>query len=200
MLRLLTGRNRALGPALLREVGDALKTEGDALYVVVPKQLTLQTERTLLRDLNQRGSFQIQVLSPERLCARIFDAAGQPEGVRVDDRGRVMLVRAAVRAAGENLTLYRGAERRRGFPERCAAQLERIRQAGVTADTLRACAADLSGMDVGVSDAGGFYPEGFLRGGLAIRSGVLEGARQLQQLRVCHIVEIMTAVPLHGAV
>ena len=142
MLRVYTGRGRLMQAALselLRR--DDARTQ----LVVVPKQLTLQTERTLLRDLNQRGSFQIQVLSPERLCARIFDAAGQPEGVRVDDRGRVMLVRAAVRAAGENLTLYRGAERRRGFPERCAAQLERIRQAGVTADTLRACAADLSG-------------------------------------------------------
>ena len=142
MLRVYTGRGRLMQAALSELLRRA---NARTQLVVVPKQLTLQTERTLLRDLNQRGSFQIQVLSPERLCARIFDAAGQPEGVRVDDRGRVMLVRAAVRAAGENLTLYRGAERRRGFPERCAAQLERIRQAGVTADTLRACAADLSG-------------------------------------------------------
>ena len=142
MLRVYTGRGRLMQAALSELLRRA---DARTQLVVVPKQLTLQTERTLLRDLNQRGSFQIQVLSPERLCARIFDAAGQPEGVRVDDRGRVMLVRAAVRAAGENLTLYQGAERRRGFPERCAAQLERIRQAGVTADTLRACAADLSG-------------------------------------------------------
>ena len=142
MLRVYTGRGRLMQAALSELLRRA---DARTQLVVVPKQLTLQTERTLLRDLNQRGSFQIQVLSPERLCARIFDAAGQPEGVRVDDRGRVMLVRAAVRAAGENLTLYRGAERRRGFPERCAAQLERIRQAGVTADTLRACAADFSG-------------------------------------------------------
>lgn len=142
MLRVYTGRGRLMQAALSELLRRA---DARTQLVVVPKQLTLQTERTLLRDLNQRGSFQIQVLSPERLCARIFDAAGQPEGVRVDDRGRVMLVRAAVRAAGENLTLYRGAERRRGFLERCAAQLERIRQAGVTADTLRACAADLSG-------------------------------------------------------
>lgn len=142
MLRVYTGRGRLMQAALSELLRRA---DARTQLVVVPKQLTLQTERTLLRDLNQRGSLQIQVLSPERLCARIFDAAGQPEGVRVDDRGRVMLVRAAVRAAGENLTLYRGAERRRGFPERCAAQLERIRQAGVTADTLRACAADLSG-------------------------------------------------------
>ena len=142
MLRVYTGCGRLMQAALSELLRRA---DARTQLVVVPKQLTLQTERTLLRDLNQRGSFQIQVLSPERLCARIFDAAGQPEGVRVDDRGRVMLVRAAVRAAGENVTHSRGAERRRGFPERCAAQRERIRQAGGSDAALRACAADLSG-------------------------------------------------------
>ena len=44
MLRLLTGRNRALGAALTREIAAALHAGGDALYVVVPKQLTLETE------------------------------------------------------------------------------------------------------------------------------------------------------------
>lgn len=142
MLTLYTGRSRLLTGALV----ECLRTAGERTQlVVVPKQLTLQTERTLLSALNLRGSFRLQVLSAERLCGRIFDAAGQPEGARIDDRGRVMLVRAAVRAAAPNLTLYRGAEHRRGFPEKCAAQLERIRQAGVTAETLRACAAELSG-------------------------------------------------------
>jgi len=142
MLSVYTGRNRLMASALTEIVGAAGE---ETRLVIVPKQLTLQTERMLLGALSLRGSFSIQVMSTERLCARIFDAAGQPEGVRIDDRGRVMLVRAAVRAAAEHLTIYRGAERRRGFPERAAAQLERIRQARVNAETLRACAAELSG-------------------------------------------------------
>jgi len=142
MLHIYTGRARLLAPALIEAVKTApAKTQ----LIVVPKQLTLQTERMLLEKLNLRGSFRIQVMSAERLCLRIFDAAGQPEGAKIDDRGRVMLVRAAVRAAEENLTIYRGAQHRRGFPERAAEQLEHIRQARVTADTLRACAAELSG-------------------------------------------------------
>lgn len=142
MLHIYTGRNRLLAPALI----EALRAPGpESHLIVVPKQLTLQTERLLLEALNLRGSFALQVLSAERLCARIFDAAGAPEGVRVDDRGRVMLVRAAVRDARDRLTIYRGAERRRGFPERCAAQLEHIRQAGLPPEALRACAVELSG-------------------------------------------------------
>ena len=142
MLHIYTGRNRLLAPALIECVRGG---EAPTQLVVVPKQLTLQTERMLLGALELRGSFRIQVLSAERLCLRIFEAAGQPDGTRIDERGRVMLVRSAVRAAGENLTLYRGAEHRRGFPERAAAQLERIRQAQVTAETLRACAAEMNG-------------------------------------------------------
>ena len=67
MLRLLTGRNRALGAALTREISAALQLDGDALYVVVPKQLTLETELFLLEGLSLQGSFRLRVLSPERL-------------------------------------------------------------------------------------------------------------------------------------
>ena len=142
MLNVYTGRNRLMASALV----EALKSAGEETQlVVVPKQLTLQTERMLLEALSLQGSFRIQVLSTQRLCGRIFDAAGQPQGTRIDERGRVMLVRAAIRAAEKQLTIYRGAEHRRGFPERAAAQLERIRQARVNAETLRACAAELSG-------------------------------------------------------
>ena len=164
-MRIYTGRSRLMEPALIevlrRGLADAapvanVAPEADAApvanvapgahIVVVPKQLTLQTERTLLRALHLPGSFRLQVLSPERLCGRIFEAAGQPEGVRVDERGRVMLVRAAARQVDERLALYRGAVNRRGFADRCARQLELVRQAGLTPGALFACAEAAEGM------------------------------------------------------
>ena len=170
-MRIYTGRGSLMEPALIEvlrrslaggagagatEAGPAGTHPGEgspsgdgpveAHLVVVPKQLTLQTERTLLAALRLPGSFQIQVLSPERLCGRIFEAAGQPEGVRVDERGRVMLVRAAAREVDERLSLYRGAVSRRGFADRCARQLELIRQAGLTPQALFACAEATEGM------------------------------------------------------
>ena len=119
MLRVHTGENCLLSGAVVEKVGAALAAEDETQYIVVPKQLTLLTERLLLDGLQLPGSFRLRVLSPARLCALIFDAAGQPEGVRVDERGRVMLVRRAIRSAGE-LTVYRNADRRRGFADRCA--------------------------------------------------------------------------------
>ena len=144
MLRLYTGENHLLSAALVREVGEALRDSDAAQYIVVPRQLTLLTERLLLDGLKLRGSFQLRVLSPARLCAQIFAAAGMPEGARVDERGRVMLVRRAIRAA-EGLTIYKNAGRRRGFAERCARQLESLIQGGVGPEELRACARESSG-------------------------------------------------------
>lgn len=145
-MRIYTGRSRLMEPAMIDVLRRSM-AEGDRDHiVVVPKQLTLQTERALLAALSLKGSFRLQVLSPERLCGRIFEAAGQPEGARVDERGRIMLVRAAVYSVDERLKLYRGAARRRGFSERCARTLEVIRQAGLTPDRLFACAEQSDGL------------------------------------------------------
>lgn len=144
MLRAYTGENRWLSHALAENLRAALREDDAVEYIVVPKQLTLLTERMLMEALELRGSFRLRVLSPARLCALIFDAAGAPEGVRVDERGRVMLLRQAIRAA-EGLTIYKSAGKRRGFAERCARQVELFLQGGVSADDLRACAAEASG-------------------------------------------------------
>ena len=145
-MRIYTGRSRLMEPAMIDVLRRSM-AEGDKDHiVVVPKQLTLQTERTLLSALALKGSFRLQVLSPERLCGRIFEAAGQPEGARVDERGRVMLVRAAVHSVNERLKLYHGAAGRRGFAERCARQLELIRQAGLSPERLFACAEQAEGL------------------------------------------------------
>ena len=145
MLKVHAGENRLLSGALARRVGAALAAEEETQYIVVPKQLTLLTERLLLRELKLPGSFRLRVLSPARLCALVFEAAGHPDGVRVDERGRVMLVRRAIRSAGE-LTVYRNADRRRGFADRCARQLEIFVQGGVTPEMLRDCASASAGM------------------------------------------------------
>ena len=145
-MRVYTGRGCLMEAALIETLRRGMAGGAQLHLVVVPKQLTLQTERNLLRALGLRGSFQLQVLSPERLCGRVFEAAGQPEGVRVDERGRVMLARVAVRAADARLKLYRGGARRRGFAERCARQLELLRQGGMTPERLFGCAEASDGL------------------------------------------------------
>ena len=75
-MRIYTGRSRLMEAALIDTLRGDMAAQDGEFIVVVPKQLTLQTERTLLKALGLKGSFQLQVLSPERLCQRIFSAAG----------------------------------------------------------------------------------------------------------------------------
>lgn len=145
-MRIYTGRGLLMEGAMIETLRGAMSQGFDTHIIVVPKQLTLQTERMLLEALGLSGSFALQVLSPERLCHRIFESSGMPDGARVDDRGRVMLTRTAIRAASDKLKLYRGAEHRRGFPDRCARQLELLRQAGLTPERLSDCAEDADGL------------------------------------------------------
>lgn len=193
-MRIYTGRSRLMEAALIEVLRRGMAGEAEAHIVVVPKQLTLQTERTLLDALALPGSFRLQILSPERLCERIFEAAGQPEGVRVDERGRVMLVRAAARSVDERLSLYRGAVNRRGFADRCARQLELIRQAGLTPAALFACAEAAEGMlrmkldDLGVIlEAYEALLEGRFQDGEAEFARAVERAGRADFLRRAHV-------------
>ena len=130
MLRIVSGRNHLLCGELLGRLGEAMGQGEDALTVVVPRQLTLETELALLDGLSLEGSFRLRVISPERLCGLIFDAAGRPAGERVDERGRAMLLSRAMKRLEGELTLYRGAQSRRGFVGRAARQGGVFRQGG----------------------------------------------------------------------
>ncbi len=209
-MRIYTGRGRLMEAALIEVLRRNLAGDREAQIVVVPKQLTLQTERTLLDALNLPGSFRLQVLSPERLCGRIFEAAGQPEGVRVDERGRVMLVRSAARQVDARLKLYRGAVRRRGFAERCARQLELIRQAGLTPQALFACAESAEGVlrmkldDLGVIlEAYEALIEGRFQDGESEFARAVERAPQaafLREAAVCFYGFDLTPPTLHALI
>ena len=143
MLRYLTGPRRALAPRLYEELREALASGQESLLVLVPEQYTLEAERELMDALNLPGSFRLQVLSPGRLCRLAFEQAGYPQPVRIDERGRVMLLHDALSRLGNELTWYRGAQHRRGFTELAAGQIKEFKQAGQTPESLEKMAGEL---------------------------------------------------------
>ena len=145
-IRFLTGRARALRPRLYEELKSALEDGSDApLIVLVPEQYTLESERGVIAALGLAGSFRLQVMSPARLISRLFEAAGRPTAVRVDERGRVMLMHAALRKNSRDLGWYRGAQHRPGFSELAARQVKELKQAGYTPERLAGLADSLKG-------------------------------------------------------
>ena len=145
-LQIVTGQPRAMKPFFYGALKRALEEPGDGpLIVLVPEQYTLVSERDILAAMGLSGSFRLQVMSTARLIRRLFQACGAPDETRVDERGRVMLMHAALRDATDELEWYRGAQRMMGFAEKAAAQVKELKQAGLRADTLRALADRLQG-------------------------------------------------------
>ena len=137
MIRYLTGRAQSVKPRLYEELKNALRSPGShPLIVLVPEQYTLQSEMEIIDALNIPGSFRLQVLSPARLFSRVFSEAGSPEPVRIDERGRVMLMHSALKSLTRELSWYRGAQHRPGFAELAASQIRELKQAGYTPEKL----------------------------------------------------------------
>lgn len=145
MLNIHTGPNHLLAGELCRVIA-SVDPDTD-IYVIVPRQLTLLTEQTIMRGLSIESSFRIQVYNSSRICKLIFDEAGYPDGDRIDERGRVMLCRRALHDVRGELSVYRDAEKRGGFAPRCAEQIEIMIQGGLTHDKLLEIADIARGSD-----------------------------------------------------
>ncbi len=142
MVRILTGRSRRLMPRVVREVGEAYG-QGARCLLIVPEQYTLQAELELVELLELPGFFDLEVLSPTRLTHRVFERAGSPARVRIDARGKRMVLRCALEEMGEELRFYRRAAARGGFVDKLTEMIADLKRSAVTPEALLALCAPL---------------------------------------------------------
>ena len=142
MITILTGDARAVKDAILSRARALNEDNGKrAIVMIVPAQYTLQAEREVIGE----GSFRLQVLSPGRLFARIFDEAGWPKGARIDEQGRIMLVQLCAKRLKKQLIWYQDAIDRRGFAEKALSQIIGFKQAKIAPKDLKQMADALEG-------------------------------------------------------
>ncbi len=145
-VQIVTGHSQSIRPWLYQSIRKALSEPSDApLYLLVPEQYTLQSERDVLAAAGLQGSFRLQVMSTARMISRVFEACGAPAEARLDERGRVMMTHAATRALHKSLQWFRGAERQAGFSELAAQQIREFKQAGLDPASLNALSERLEG-------------------------------------------------------
>lgn len=76
---------------------------------MVPEQLTLDTERGLLEGAEPDRFLPADGAFSRSACATgIFDEAGRPERVRIDDRGRALLMGHVLRSLKKQLKVLPG--------------------------------------------------------------------------------------------
>ena len=140
-MRITHSRAEQTRGLLMSRLRVGLEGGKDKIYVLVPEQITLQTELDIVDSLNINGSFAIQVISTAKLYTRVFEAAGEPEGVPIDERGRALLLGAAIRDIGKQLNWYAGAAAKPGFVIKALSQVGELKNAGVMPDDIAQMAA-----------------------------------------------------------
>lgn len=111
--------------------------EGKNCILLVPEQYTLQGEQDILRLLNLPGFFNIHVLSPSRLCHRIFEQRGKDPRTPIDALGKQIAIAQALLKAEKNLRYYQSIVRSRGFGEKMLTEIDRWKQGGYTLSQLK---------------------------------------------------------------
>ncbi len=142
-MKIITARVHRLLSECVARIG-ALVGEGERCMFLVPSQYTLQAELDLMAGLNIEGSFLIDVLSPGRLRSRVFERAGQPERVVIDERGKCMVISAILEQEKERLTVYRtAAGAAQGLAQKLSALIADMKRSFVTPDVLEAAIAGM---------------------------------------------------------
>lgn len=111
------------------------------LFMLVPEQYTLETQRALVThpDNHRHGIMNIDVLSFARLAHRIFEEVGRTELAALDDTGKNLILRLLAGRLvedGKLPTLGKLLDRQ-GYIEQVKSAVSEFAQYGLTADDVR---------------------------------------------------------------
>lgn len=116
-VRILTARPHRLLAPLIEELGQWNRQEKNVV-LLVPEQLTLQTEREIFERLHLEGSFYLDILSPSRFYERVLENGGRDQREPLNSAGRRMAVSLALERLEDRLGYYGALSLRTGFVEK----------------------------------------------------------------------------------
>ena len=143
-VKIIAGRNGRLWPAVLRSVRESRARER-RIVLYVPEQLTLQTERDLITDLNLKGLLDLEVISPRKLRQRVREAAGSGSRNALDDLGKALAVHRAMTETAEELHYYRNMTELPGAVGRVREALAELQESEWTPEDLAEHAGSVTG-------------------------------------------------------
>ena len=169
-IRFILGRaGSGKSKLIMEEIKACLQQGGEEhLFLLVPEQYTLQSERDLIKGLGVAGIIRVEVLSFTRLARRVFEQVGGATRVVLNEQGRQMVLRKMIDDNSARLTVYKKAALQPGFVPRLGELLSDLKGHDITAEELRQGTADCEGLLVGqkVQDIALIYEEfnGYLQG------------------------------------
>lgn len=146
-IRLITGRGagsaRRKTQIVYRQIYHALKAGADRCFLIVPESFTYSAERGLIEATGMRGLMGAEVMSLDRLAARVFSEAGGATAHFIDGHGRRMLLTKSILSSRDALQMYGKSVGRRGFVNDMEAFVGELRENGFTHDDLQAVLSEM---------------------------------------------------------
>jgi len=146
LLRFVAGRAGAgKSTWIYRAVKRDLERSSLPVYIVVPEQFTLQTEKELIAALGKKGFMQARVVSPTRLADEVFSRVEQDRRTAVGESGLAMALRAAASEISEELRAFKPVLGYSGFSSGMVRLISDMKRSDVAPGDLLAAAGDARG-------------------------------------------------------
>ncbi len=147
MLTVITGRGKSGKTRLLLEAVKACPTTGMASRIVlVPEQLSHETERLLSELCGNAISFTAEVLSFTRLCDRVFARSGGGARPILDQGGRILTARLALDGIRPQLKVFGAAAGKPEFLGSMVSMVDELKSYGITTEILSDASHQTTGL------------------------------------------------------
>lgn len=113
------------------------------LFLVVPEQFTMQAQRNIVENSPGHGTFNIDIVSFNRLAYRVFEELGIELPTAIDDTGKNLILRKIIDENKKSFKIIR-AKDSQGFVSEIKSVISELLQYSVTPDMLRAACDKLS--------------------------------------------------------
>ncbi len=127
------------------DIAAGLSPAGRSVYLVVPEQYTLHTEKELMTALGAPGLMQVRVVSPTRLAEEVFAQVRQERAKEIGESGLAMALRASAAAVAGDLQAYRAVLGYHGFSLEMVRLIAECRRFDIGPDQIGAAAEHTRG-------------------------------------------------------
>ncbi len=147
MLTIITGRGKSGKTTRLLEAVRACPGEAmGSRIVIVPEQLSHETERLLSRLCGDSISYASEVLSMTRLFDRVCAVSGGGARPTLDQGGRILTAQLALSSLRPQLKVFGAAAGKPEFLSGMVSMIDELKSYGVTPQTLMGAAAQAQGL------------------------------------------------------
>lgn len=146
MLNLILGRaGSGKTDEIWSRIAAKAADEAAKILLIVPEQMSFESERMLLRRIPAAHASRVQVLNFSRLVSEASRLYGGFAGRRIDDGGRMIMMLLALKKVSDMLTLYRSFVKSPPFASEMLSVVSEFKQCAFTPGDLLDAAEKLPG-------------------------------------------------------